>query len=183
MCSKVLRRGKAEYGHQMDTKIHTLGALCGNTDELVRYSLTLRKRAVLRLRLRRSHENTLPSHSPRTRPRNLLLCRFQNPPVAKYLGRLAPASQGAQVITYTDSIQPHLFSPQKVTATEGSASSSVRCLKNTCGKLSKQTDQLGDQWLGKHRDVRKLREDVGAAPRPAAAAGRFHPAGADHPGS
>ena len=40
----------------MDTKIHTLGALCGNTDELVRYSLTLRKRAVLRFRLRRSDE-------------------------------------------------------------------------------------------------------------------------------
>jgi hypothetical protein len=61
----------------MDTKIHTLGALCGNTDQLVCYSLTLRKRARLRLGLRRSHENTLPSHPPRTRQWNLLLRGYE----------------------------------------------------------------------------------------------------------
>jgi hypothetical protein len=62
----------------MDTKIHTLGAFFGYPSQLVGYSLTLRKSARLGSRLRRSHENTLPSHSPRTRPWNLLLCRFQN---------------------------------------------------------------------------------------------------------
>jgi hypothetical protein len=36
------------------------------------------------------------------------------------------------------------------------------CLKNTCGRLSKQTDQLGDQWLGKHCNLRKFREGVDA---------------------
>ena len=77
-CSSVLRRGGSENGHQMDTKISTLGALFELLSRLVCYSLTLRKSARLRLRLRRSHENTLPSHSPWARPRELLLCRFQN---------------------------------------------------------------------------------------------------------